>query len=94
MSQKTLSQSVDYLEAEAELAAIGAELLINTLKDLPTAQEMSKAQDPSQATFARKLISADAKVDWEDMTASDIARKHRGLSHQVRFQQTSCLYEF
>lgn len=74
---------MDYLRAEAELAKIGAELLIKSLKNLACAQEQSKPQDSSQATFARKLVSADARIDWEDMTASDIARRHRAIAHQV-----------
>lgn len=73
----------DYKTAEIELAAIGADLLVETLKDLPHLQEQSTPQDASQATFARKLISADAKIDWEDMTAVDVVRRHRGISHQV-----------
>lgn len=74
------------MSAEAELAQICAELLIDTLKDLRLRQEESKAQDPSQATYARKLTSVDAKIDWDTMTANEISRRHRGISHQVSEQ--------
>ena len=79
---------VDYLTAESQLSDVGAHLLVDTLRDLPKRQEESKAQDPSKATFARKLTSEDAKVSWEDMTACQIARKHRGISHQVCQKQS------
>lgn len=56
---------------------------MDTLKDLPKRQEESTPQDSSKATFARKLSSEDAKVNWEDSTALQILRKHRGIGHQV-----------
>lgn len=71
------------MNAEEQLATVGAQLLVDTLKDLPNRQQNSKAQDSNKATFARKLTSEDAKVSWEDMTADQISRKYRGISHQV-----------
>lgn len=74
---------VDYLTAEAQLAEVGAQLLVDTLKDLPKRQQESTPQDSSKATFARKLSSEDAKVNWEGSTALQIVRKRRAIGHQV-----------
>lgn len=47
------------------LAALGAEALIETLKDLPALQGSATVQETDGVTYAHKLGKDDARIDWQ-----------------------------
>jgi methionyl-tRNA formyltransferase len=47
------------------LAALGAEALIEALRDLPTLQESATVQATDGITYAHKLGKDDARIDWQ-----------------------------
>jgi methionyl-tRNA formyltransferase len=65
-------------ELHDRLAALGAELIVETLSLIERGEAKPRAQDPSQATRARKLTRADATVDWLQ-PAGTIVRRIHGL---------------
>lgn len=58
-----------------KLAATGARLILRTLQELPVAV----AQDAAQATYARKISKAEARIDWT-RPAADIDRMIRAFN--------------
>jgi len=64
------------IELMERLAAIGAELLSETLNNLKNLQP--KKQDESAATFAPIMKREDGLIDWR-MSARDIANRVRGF---------------
>jgi methionyl-tRNA formyltransferase len=64
-------------ELTAELAEIGAQLMVGTLIDLPMLHPLQ--QDDAQATYAPKIDKAEAKIDWSG-DAEGIERQVRGLA--------------
>ncbi|MGX7951963.1 methionyl-tRNA formyltransferase [Tsuneonella sp. HG249] len=64
-------------ELTAELAEIGARLMVETLHDLPNLQ--AKPQDYLEATHAPKIDKAEARIDWTS-NAEALERKVRGLA--------------
>lgn len=68
----------DAEELAARLAMLGAELLVRTLDALDRGDLAARAQDESLATYAAKLESEDAWIDWS-LEAAVIERRVRGL---------------
>ena len=64
-------------ELEDRLAAIGAELLCKTIKNIDTIPHIK--QDHSKATFAPLLKKEDGKIDWTK-EAAEIDRKIRAFT--------------
>ena len=64
-------------ELTAELAEIGARLMVETLHDLPDLQ--AEPQDDLEATRAPKIDKAEARIDWSG-DAEALERQVRGLS--------------
>jgi methionyl-tRNA formyltransferase len=64
-------------ELTAELAEIGAQLMVGTLIDLPMLHPLQ--QDDAKATYAPKIDKAEAKIDWSG-DAEGIERQVRGLA--------------
>jgi methionyl-tRNA formyltransferase len=60
------------------LAVIGAELLVETLKEIERGTTGAVPQDRSLATYARKITSDDARVDWR-RPAGHIERQIRAM---------------
>jgi methionyl-tRNA formyltransferase len=65
-------------ELEARLAAIGGELLVQTIDGLATGAVTPVAQDHAAATLAPMLRKDDGRIDWT-WSAETIARRVRGL---------------
>jgi methionyl-tRNA formyltransferase len=65
-------------ELGARLAAVGADLLVETLAGLAAGTIVPEKQDPSQATYARLLKKEDGMVDWS-LPAQAIHNRVRGL---------------
>lgn len=57
------------------LAALGAELIVQTLRNLPAPEK----QDPAQATYAAKIAKDEAVIDWRE-DAQQIARRVRAYN--------------
>ena len=64
-------------ELTEELAEIGAQLMVGTLRDL--AIHIPVAQDDAEATYAPKIDKAEARIDWSK-TAAEVVRQVHGLS--------------
>jgi len=60
------------------LAAIGAELIIETLRGLQAGTVQPRPQDPSQATLAPILKKEDGRIS-SDLTAQEIVNRLRGF---------------
>ncbi len=61
----------------AELATMGARLMVEALARLDTLVE--EPQDEALATYAAKIAKAEARIDWKDPAAS-IARRVRAMN--------------
>ena len=66
------------VELGKRLAAMGADLLVETLAGLSTGAIVPRKQDSSQATWARLLKKEDGMVDW-GQPAQAIHNRVRGL---------------
>jgi methionyl-tRNA formyltransferase len=66
------------VELGARLAAMGADLLVETLAGLAAGTIVAENQDSSQATYARLLKKEDGLVDWS-LPALAIHNRVRGL---------------
>jgi methionyl-tRNA formyltransferase len=64
----------DALDLGRRLSAAGAELLVETLRQNPTAVK----QDPAEATYAPILTKEDGEIDW-NWPATKIRNRSRGL---------------
>ena len=64
-------------ELTAELAELGAQLMVGTLRDLKI--HVPIAQDDADATYAAKIDKAEARIDW-DRPAQEVVRHVHGLS--------------
>ena len=64
-------------ELTEELAELGAQLMVGTLRDL--AIHVPVAQDDEDATYAPKIDKAEARIDW-NKSAEEIERLARGLA--------------
>lgn len=60
------------------LSAMGAELMVETLRGLERGAIQPRPQDSSLATLAPMLKKEDGKIDWA-LTAEEIGRRVRGL---------------
>jgi len=56
-------------ELQDRLAAIGGELLVAHLWDIVAGRMQARPQDASKATYAAKIKSADAQLDWQQSAA-------------------------
>ena len=64
-------------ELTEELAELGAQLMVGTLRDLKI--HVPIAQDDADATYAAKIDKAEARIDW-DRPAHEVVRHVHGLS--------------
>ncbi|KAI9597581.1 formyl transferase [Syncephalis fuscata] len=75
--------NANYRQLEELLAEKGANLLLESLKDLPTLKDHSMIQDVSQVTKAPKLDRQAAIVDWTNQTAIYLTRLHRAIGEKT-----------
>lgn len=61
------------------LAVLGAELLVETLARLDTGSVQAVPQDESLATYATKITTEDARLDWR-LPAAQIERRVRAMN--------------
>ena len=63
---------------EERLAEAGAELALRAIEEIETGSVHATPQDESHATYARKLIKDDGKIDWTK-PAREICNRVRGF---------------
>jgi methionyl-tRNA formyltransferase len=66
-------------ELYARLAEIGADVLVETLDLVASGKAPRIAQDPTLASYARKLTRADGEIDWSK-TAKEVHDHIRGMT--------------
>ena len=74
-----LDQNATHGETEKKLSAVGANLLIESLKTIEVGKPKFVAQDPLQATYAKKIDKKETKIEWEIDANMVLAHIH-GLS--------------
>ena len=80
LSRSTAIKETDTgMSLTASLAELGAAALLETLPRLDALTPV--AQDDAQATFAPRLVAADAAIDWRN-SAAHIVRQVRALAHR------------
>lgn len=63
----------------ADLARIGANLLVEVLAGIADGSAVAEPQDQSQASYAPRLTRADAHIDWAALSAVEVDRRVRAL---------------
>ncbi|KAI4499950.1 hypothetical protein M0802_004820 [Mischocyttarus mexicanus] len=66
-------------ELRSKLAKIGANLLVETIKKLPSILSNGRPQNEKEATYAPKLTSKISLIKWDEMSATDIYNLQRAL---------------
>lgn len=62
-----------------DLARLGPPLLLQVLQNLPSYQAAAAQQNEEQASYARKILKAEAEIDW-GLDAMALDRKIRALN--------------
>lgn len=70
-------------ELGASLAILGAQLLIDTLRNLPERIANKREQSKEGATFAPKISSSMSCLVWEEQTCAEIDRLYRALGSRI-----------
>jgi methionyl-tRNA formyltransferase len=63
----------------ADLARIGADLLVEVLAGLEDGSAVAEPQDDAEATYAPRLTRADGVLDWALLSAVEVDRRVRAL---------------
>jgi len=63
----------------ADLARIGANLLVEVLAGLEDGSAVAEPQDAAEATYAPRLTRADGVLDWAALSAAEVDRRVRAL---------------
>jgi methionyl-tRNA formyltransferase len=74
MARTSISPDETAAELEPRLAELGAPLVSRVIDDLAAGKTSAIAQDPSQASRARRLKKSDGEIDW---TRSALAIKNQ-----------------
>uniref|UniRef100_A0A8B9HUK0 Methionyl-tRNA formyltransferase, mitochondrial n=1 Tax=Astyanax mexicanus TaxID=7994 RepID=A0A8B9HUK0_ASTMX len=70
-------------ELGASLAVLGAQLLIDTLRNLPERIANKREQSKEGATFAPKVNSSMSCLVWEEQTCAEIDQLYRALGYRI-----------
>jgi len=74
-----IGRGVTTPDLTADLARIGANLLVEVLAGLEDGSAVAEPQDEVEATYAPRLTRADAHVDWAALSAVEVDRRVRAL---------------
>ncbi|KAH9833243.1 Formyltransferase [Rhodofomes roseus] len=81
--QVAVPKDATYANLRDTLAPVGGRLLVSVLRDMLSGKATSKPQAEDPTTPRAPLINLeDAVIDFESMTAEQIARRSRAISHQ------------
>ncbi|KAJ6557908.1 formyl transferase [Mycena capillaripes] len=82
-SQIPVSRDATFTSLRTELAAHGGKLLVSVLREMLAGTAKSTPQLPISPTpHAHSITTADAILDFTNMTAEDIVTRHRAIGHQ------------
>ncbi|KAJ6478770.1 formyl transferase [Mycena vitilis] len=82
-SPSPMNPDATFTSLRIELAAHGGRLLVNVLREMLAGTAKSTPQPPISPTPpAHSITIADAILDFDTMTAADIAARHRAIGHQ------------
>ncbi|XP_064373940.1 methionyl-tRNA formyltransferase, mitochondrial isoform X2 [Dromaius novaehollandiae] len=73
-------------ELEVILSKMGANMLIEVLKNLPESLKNKKEQPKEGVTFAPKITVAQSCIKWEEQTAVQIIQLHRAIGSMFPLQ--------
>lgn len=74
-----IDDNINHGDYENQLANVGAELLLDTIRALECGSMPRRKQDDNKATYAAMISREEEEIDWQN-TAIDIHNKIRGLS--------------
>jgi methionyl-tRNA formyltransferase len=77
-AETAIDPEEDATELGRRLAAMGADLLVETLRGLKAGTIVPEKQDPASATYAPLLKKEDGRIDWT-LSAAAIHNRVRGL---------------
>ncbi|WFD43716.1 methionyl-tRNA formyltransferase [Malassezia psittaci] len=77
-----------YAMLSAQLAQIGADLLVDVVTDLPELHNAAWNQDPAQVSYAPKLRPSHAEVRWQKWDAMQIQARLQAFREQLRMTTT------
>ncbi|KAK7044876.1 formyl transferase [Favolaschia claudopus] len=81
--QIPVGSDATFTSLRTDLAAHGGKLLVSVLRDMLAGTATSTPQPPESPTsHAHSITVADAILDFATMTAEDVVRRHRAISHQ------------
>jgi methionyl-tRNA formyltransferase len=63
----------------ADLARVGANLLVEVLAGIEDGSAVAEPQDAGEATYAPRLTRADGVLDWAQLSAVEVDRRVRAL---------------
>ncbi|KAK2461195.1 hypothetical protein APHAL10511_006722 [Amanita phalloides] len=82
-SRLEMPQDIDFAGLRDELAIKGGKLLVSVLRDMLAGRTDSTEQRTAEhVSTAPVITSADSMIDFENMTAESIVRRHRAIAHQ------------
>ncbi|KAF8635458.1 hypothetical protein AX15_000435 [Amanita polypyramis BW_CC] len=82
-SRMGVPEDIDYPALRDRLAMDGGKLLVSVLRDMMLGRAESTAQPTAELVSSAPIItSSDSVIDFENMTAESIVRRHRAISHQ------------
>lgn len=67
-------------DLSASIAQEGAQLLLETLSDLPHLERTEHEQDEDGVTYAHKVTLKNSQLNWERQTVDEIDRQYRALA--------------
>ncbi len=75
---RAIGEDETSVEVEADLARLGADLLVDVLDRLARGEVAETPQNPDEATYAPRLTRADGAIDWT-RAAREVHNQVRGL---------------
>lgn len=75
-------------DLSCEMAQIGAELMMEVLRDLDHYQRNKILQNDSEATYAPIIDKSVFKINWNEMTSESLWNHYRGFSLFGKFHST------
>ncbi|XP_041971339.1 methionyl-tRNA formyltransferase, mitochondrial [Aricia agestis] len=74
-----VSTEIKLPELTEQLSDIGADMLVECLKTLPTSLENARPQSNEGVTYAKKISKSISEVRWKEMTAKEVYNLYRAV---------------
>ena len=74
-----INENVDSLTLSKILSQLGAKSIISAISKMEKGQEKFQEQDHSQATYAKKILKKEGKINWKE-NAKKVLAKINGLN--------------